>query len=97
MTIEMETINGSKICRLNGVLGIWEAAAIWQQIHPLLASSEPLTVDMAQVSECDGAGVQIICQIRQAAQAKGKKIRLGHLSEPVLTALRIAGLDQPSQ
>lgn len=93
MAIEKETADGRMVCKVNGVLNIWEAANIWQDILPLLTASEPLTLDFSDVSECDGAGVQILCQIQKIGTTLSKKIDIATLSQPVATALQQAGLD----
>ena len=92
MTVEKETIDGRMVCRLNGGLNIYEAGAIWKDLLPLLNSTDPLTLDFSEISECDSAGVQILCQIRQFIQKETKPIDIAPLSQPVKTAMQQAGL-----
>lgn len=93
MTVVSNTVDDKLVCAVKGALTIWEAAAAWQHILPLLAASEPVTIDLSEVSECDGAGIQMICQIQQAAAGAQKKIRISDPSEPVLTTMQQAGMD----
>jgi anti-anti-sigma factor len=93
MTLDIQTINGDSVCRLDGALSIWEAAGLWQQLQPLLGGPNPLIIDLGDVRACDGAGVQILCQLRRAVQHPAGRIRIQRISEPIGAALRLAGMD----
>lgn len=93
MAIEQEDSSDRVVCRLSGGLNIWEAGEVWQQLLPLLTDEKPLTLDLSEVSECDGAGVQILCQIRNISATQSNPITIESLSEPVTAAMQQAGLD----
>jgi anti-anti-sigma regulatory factor len=93
MTVENKIIDGRNFCKLSGDLTIWNAADIWQQIYPLLTSDTFLIIDMQEVGDCDGAGIQIVCQIKKAIEEHKKKISFSGISEPIITAAKQAGLD----
>lgn len=93
MNIKTENVNGDTVCRMTGALTIWEAADTWQQIKPLLSKVASVTLDMARVDECDGAGIQILCQARQVISKQGGTLHIEAISEAVFAALQMAGMD----
>lgn len=93
MPVTNETIDGRNRVRISGALSIWEAAAVWGGLHPLLTAPGPLEIDLAAVESCDGAGIQILCQILKILQGRGENGRVSGISDPVREALRLAGLD----
>jgi len=93
MPVVKETIDGRCRVHLEGALSIWEAAATWNSLYALLSAPEPLEVDLSAVESCDGAGIQILCQLRKMlAQGPGKG-RITGISDEVREAMRLAGLD----
>ena len=92
MPIETQPIDGRCAVRISGALNIWEAAETWRALLPLLSSPEPLMVDLSAVETCDGAGLQILCQIARAAGEPDADIRIGTPSPAVTAALALAGL-----
>lgn len=93
MNIKTENVNGDTVCRMVGGLTIWEAADTWQQIKPILSKAASVIIDLAKVDECDGAGVQILCQVHHMLDARGGKLRIEAVSEPVFAAMQMAGMD----
>jgi anti-anti-sigma factor len=93
MPIESQTIDGRCVCRISGGLNIWEAAAVWERILPLLSAAQPLIVDLSAVDACDGAGIQILCQLQRAGQAPGAPVALTGASTAVITTMKQAGID----
>ncbi len=94
MTVEYQTIDGSVICKLSGALSIWEAAATWKEISPLLSSKDPLELNLSDVEQCDGSGIQILCQIQRMIEKDQGRITISGLSESVQSAMHQAGLNQ---
>ncbi len=92
MPIESQTFDHGRTVFVRGALSIWEAADTWRTLLPLLSSPDPMTVDLSEVESCDGAGLQIICQIVRAAGLPDAAITLGPPSPPVTAALVRAGL-----
>jgi len=92
MPIESQTIDHRRTVFIRGALSIWEAADTWRGLLPLLSSPDPMTVDLSEVESCDGAGLQIICQIVRAAGSPDADITLGPPSPAVTAALVQAGL-----
>ena len=94
MTVEHQTIDGRIICKVSGALCIWEVAAAWTEMAPLLSSAAPLEIDLSDVDQCDGSGVQILCQIQRIINKKQKAITVTGLSNSVQSAILQAGLNQ---
>lgn len=93
MPIETELIENRRHCRISGVLGIFEAADTWRVLGPLLCAGEPLHIDLSGIEACDGAGIQILCQIQRAAEADSGDIHIDTISESLLADIRHAGMD----
>jgi ABC-type transporter Mla MlaB component len=96
MPIEIKTDEERDLCMISGDLSIWEAAQTWRVLQPLLCSATPLRIDLSGVESCDGAGIQILCQIRRAACAAARDLRIDAMSESLLEAVRQAGMDASS-
>lgn len=95
MTLDTETVDGRKVCKLGEALTIWEAADTWTRLQPLLKtkSKTPLVFDLSAVSSCDGAGIQLLCQIRRAVEDHKETHFISGLSEKLAVIVQQAGLD----
>jgi ABC-type transporter Mla MlaB component len=93
MPVENEIIDGRNRIRICGALSIWEAAATWREVFALLGAAVPLEIDMTAVENCDGAGIQILCQIQKALAARTDQSRITGLSDGLREAMRVAGLN----
>ena len=93
MTVENEIIDGRRVVRISGALNIWEAAATWEALYPLLCAVEPLEIDLTAVEGCDGAGIQILCQMHKLLADPSGKARVIGISDGLREAMRLAGLD----
>jgi anti-anti-sigma factor len=95
MTLDTETVDGRKVCKLGGELTIWEAADAWSQIEALLKtkSKTPLVFDLSAITSCDGAGIQILCQIQHAMADHKETHIVSGLSEEMAAIVQQAGLD----
>ncbi|RJQ77196.1 MAG: STAS domain-containing protein [Desulfobacteraceae bacterium] len=93
MPIDIQTLENRSHCRISGVVNIWEAADIWRVLYPLICSPGPLRIDLAGIEACDGAGLQIVCQLQRLAGARAGGVRLEGAPEALLEVMREAGLD----
>jgi ABC-type transporter Mla MlaB component len=93
MPVRNETIDGRCVVRISGALSIWEAAATWSALYPLLCTVDPLEVDLTAVETCDGAGIQILCQMHKLLAERPEKGRVTGTSRALREASRLAGLD----
>jgi len=82
----------SAVVRVDGELTIYRAA----ELKPLLLALPPgdgaIELDLAQVSEIDTAGVQLLLLARREAQALSRPWQIGARSAAVDDALALLGL-----
>jgi anti-anti-sigma factor len=93
MSVEKQTLDGRCVVSVRGALSIWEATATWGSLFALLETPGPLEIDLTAVESCDGAGIQILCQIQRTLAARADQSRITGLSDALGEALRVAGLD----
>jgi len=73
--------------RLEGALDIQNAAAHHVTLSGWLAQPEPIfALDLSAVTDCDSAGLQLLCAARRSVLSAGHTWRPVHPSEPVLRA-----------
>lgn len=72
--------NSASTLVLEGELTIYQVAQIKPLLHEALSSSKaalaPLRLDLAAVTECDGAGLQLLLALARAAIADNARIEL---------------------
>ncbi|WP_051965694.1 STAS domain-containing protein [Kitasatospora mediocidica] len=92
--VERDT-DGSVLCGLSGDLDLDSLDAPRAVLEGILASGAPvLVVDLAEVTFCDSSGLNMLLQLRLAAQEAGVALRLGPVSEQVARLLEITGAGQ---
>ena len=96
MAVANETINGRNVVRLDGALSIWEASTTWKKLHSLLCAPGPVEIDLGAVESCDGAGIQILCQLHKMLAERPDKGHITGISNELRAAMRLAGLDADS-
>ncbi|HEY4373241.1 MAG TPA: STAS domain-containing protein [Burkholderiales bacterium] len=77
--------------RIEGEMTIYRAAEIKQQLTDFLAAAGAagVTLDLAEVSEIDCSGVQLLAVARDAARAAGGQLRL---AAPSAAVTEVCGL-----
>lgn len=78
--------------RVAGELCILHAAELKPQLIEALAGEGELEMDLAQVSEIDTAGLQLLLLARREVGRAGRQLRFVNLSESVREALELAGI-----
>ena len=79
---------------IDGELTIFTAADLKARLLAALDDSSAIEVDLAQVTEMDSAGLQLLIATKRQAGASGKAIRfLGH-SPAVQDVLELTDLEQ---
>jgi anti-anti-sigma factor len=81
--------------RIDGELTIYRAAELHREIVAALprAKGESLAIDLAEVTEIDGAGVQLLLAARKEAAAREISLAFVQPSAAVADAARLLGLD----
>ena len=91
MTTETDLQKG--LVKATGPFTIYEAAALREAMLAAFESPEGLTLDLSGVTECDTAGVQLICAARISSRKTGKPFQVRAVSEAVTQAMEGVGLD----
>jgi anti-anti-sigma regulatory factor len=93
MPVENEIVDGCNRVRIVGALSIWEASHTWNNLYSLLSAPGPVEIDLSAVESCDGAGIQIFCQLQKMLAQRPDKGQITGFSDRLREAMRVAGLD----
>jgi len=78
---------------LDGELTIHTAAELWPRLLRELEANKTLRIGLADVTELDTAGLQLLLTARRDAERRGGAVEFADPSQPLLEALEIAALD----
>lgn len=92
MMIRAERKDGLQLLQIEGELSIYTAAELKAQLLPYLAQPGELEIDLAQVSELDGAGLQLLILAKHEAARVGATLRLARHSRAVLEVFDLCNL-----
>jgi anti-anti-sigma factor len=82
----------SNVVALEGELTIYRAAELKPLLLGTLPGSGPIELDLAEVSEVDTAGVQLLMLLRREAQALGRSLHLRSPSPAMVDAFELLDL-----
>lgn len=91
MSFDISGMDEGRFC-LIGELCVLYACDIKPQLLALAKGPEACTIDLAQVSEVDTAGVQLLLMAKREATRSGAHLLFINHSEPVLEAVGLLGL-----
>lgn len=77
---------------LKGELTIYQAAAFKDQLMAILHDKRALEIDLAQVTELDTAGVQLLMLAKITRESAGLPFSLTHHSAAVVNVFELLGL-----
>lgn len=86
------TMRTSNVIALDGELTIYRAAELKPLLLAALPGTGPILLDLAEVTEVDTAGVQLLLLMRREALAAGRTLHLLHPSMAVAEALDLLDL-----
>jgi anti-sigma B factor antagonist len=92
MNISIESSAGLCQVGVEGEMTIYTAAELKSEIVPLLLACEKMEVSLANVSEIDAAGLQVLALLKREAGAIGKPISFIAHSQSVLEVLDLCDL-----
>jgi anti-anti-sigma factor len=94
MIASVETIGGRSVVKLKGELTIFQAADLKAELLMCLNQGERRDVefDLAQVTEIDSTGVQLMLMLKREAQKQDKALTFTHHSLPVLGVIDLLNL-----
>ena len=93
MDMEKEEKDGQVLLKIRGALSIYEAAILREELAACLDQHQGLTIDLKEVSDCDTAGVQLLCSAHKTARNAGKAFALTGAPDAVHETLTRVGLD----
>jgi anti-anti-sigma factor len=91
MTTETDLQAG--LVKVTGPMSIYEATALREAMLAAFDSPEGVTLDLGEVTECDTAGVQLICSARITARKRGTPLTIRAVSDAVTQSMEGVGID----
>lgn len=88
----MSTADAAGTLYIVGEMTIYRAAELKDVLLQALQAPRPLEVDLAEVTDIDSAGVQLLMMAKQAARAQGTDLRLVRHSPAVLDVFELLDL-----
>lgn len=77
---------------IQGELTVFTAHELKTALLSAMPSTGTLQLDLAEVSEFDGAGLQLLLAAGNEAKVRGGQLALAHATEKVDAVLRLTGL-----
>ena len=89
---DVPTTRPSDVMALDGELTIYRAAELKPLLLATLPGTGPILLDLAEVTEVDSAGVQLLLLLRREALAAGRTLQLLNPSLAVAEAFELLDL-----
>lgn len=93
LDIQQEVRAGRLQMRLAGELDIYAAAALHECLQKAIAQHHEIEILLADISEVDGAGLQVLVAAKNEALRQGARLSLSDHSVAVVNALQLCRLD----
>lgn len=93
MPITYETLDGTAHVGIDGELTIYTVAELAAALLPQIGATPRLHLDLSQVTEMDGAGLQLLALIQREAGNTGTALSLAGQSQAVAQTLRLCRSD----
>ena len=91
----METLLEGTGITVKGNCLIQELEPLFKSLRDLVESDRnSIQLDLGQVESIDTACIQLLASCRNSAMARGKTFCIAKMSEPVMEALQITGLQK---
>ncbi|MGN8343139.1 lipid asymmetry maintenance protein MlaB [Pseudomonas sp. SMV71] len=92
MSLLYETLDDTDHLRIDGELTIYTAADLAAQWLPRLGATPRMQLDLSQVTEIDGAGLQLLLMALREAPKAGTRLTLTGRSQAVSETLKLCNL-----
>ncbi len=93
MSFLRENKDGYALLKIDGPMTVNETASIRDELIECLVTYNGLILDLDAVSECDTAGIQLLCSARLTAKETGKSFSVTSASMSSMNTLVRAGFD----
>ncbi len=81
------------LIRVKGALTIYEVAELRDLLLEGLDQTQGLRLNLADVTECDTAGIQLLYSARMTAKDRGKRFEFTERSRSVQETAEVIGID----
>jgi anti-anti-sigma factor len=92
MPLVCEILNETAHVSIDGELTIYTAAELSAELLPRLGATPQMQIDLSQITEMDGAGLQLLIMVTREASKAGTALTLTGHSKAVLETLQLSGL-----
>jgi len=92
MRFSKEEKDGCAYVKVEGEFSIYEASTLRNEFLECFNNYNGLILDLGNVTECDTAGIQLLCSARLTAENEGKIFSVDKMAETVVNALVSGGL-----
>ncbi|MFL1416544.1 lipid asymmetry maintenance protein MlaB [Pseudomonas fildesensis] len=89
MPITSEILDDTVHVRIEGELTIYTVAELAGELLPQMGAAPRLELDLSQVTEMDGAGLQLLAVIQREAGIAGTTLSVTGQSQAVTQALQL--------
>ncbi|KMT52393.1 STAS domain-containing protein [Pseudomonas fildesensis] len=89
MPITSEILDDTVHVRIEGELTIYTVAELAGELLPQMGAAPRLELDLSQVTEMDGAGLQLLAVIQREAGIAGTALSVTGQSQAVTQALQL--------
>jgi anti-anti-sigma factor len=89
MPITSEILDDAVHVRIEGELTIYTVAELAGELLPQMGAAPRLELDLSQVTEMDGAGLQLLAVIQREAGIAGTALSVTGQSQAVTQALQL--------
>jgi len=93
MPFQRRDENEQTTFELTGEFTVCEVAALHSELLACLTSKSRVVIDLSQVTDCDTAGLQLLCAAHKMALARDAQLSLFGHSRAIRLAADRAGLD----
>lgn len=92
MPLHYETQDDTAQVHIDGELTIYTAAELTAQWLPHLGATPRMALDLSQITEMDGAGLQLLLMVQREASRAGTELTLTGQSKAVTETLALCNL-----
>jgi anti-anti-sigma factor len=92
MSVSREEKEGRIILKIEDSLSIYDVANLRNEFLECLDAYDHLSLDLNGVTECDSAGIQLLCSAYMTARNAGKFFEISGASEQVIETVSLIGL-----
>ena len=92
MPLLYETQDDTAQVQIDGELTIYTAADLAAQWLPRLGATPRMALDLSQITEMDGAGLQLLLMVQREAPKAGTRLEITGQSKAVIETLALCNL-----